>query len=395
MRKTLGIGLLVGLAGVAACTALLPERFAVNVPLRSFLFGAEPLAPSAFQRRVHVPDGFRIELFARGIRAARFMRFAPGGALLVSSPREGTIFLLEPDGDGDGRADAVRPLLTGLDRPHGLDFFGDWLYVAEAGAIKRVRFDARTDQVTGGVETVVAGLPGGGNHWTRTLRFGDDGWMYVSVGSSCNVCLEEDPRRAAILRYRPDGSDEELYATGLRNAVGFDWQPGSGELYATDNGRDLLGDNFPPCELNRVVQGGFYGWPHANGNRVPDPDFGEGYASRIAGSIPPAHGFVAHTSPLGIAFYRGRAFPARYRGAAFVAQHGSWNRTRKSGYRVVALEWQAGGAVRETDFVVGFELEEDVIGRPVDVLEGPEGALYITDDFAGAVYRVTYTGHRG
>jgi glucose/arabinose dehydrogenase len=247
--------------------------------------------------------------------------------------------------------------------------------------------------VEGDLETVVEGIPGGGNHWTRTLRFGPDGWMYVSIGSSCNVCEERDPRRAAIVRYRPDGSGAEVFATGLRNAVGFDWRPGSGELYATDNGRDLLGDDFPPCELNRVVQGGFYGWPRANGDRVPDPDRGAGHEEEIARSIPPVHGFRAHTAPLGMTFLRSESLPPAYRGAALAALHGSWNRSRKDGYEVVSLHW-TGDVVEERRFLWGFEVDEDVVGRPVDVLEGPDGAIYVSDDYAGSVYRIVWEGSR-
>jgi glucose/arabinose dehydrogenase len=193
------------------------------------------------------------------------------------------------------------------------------------------------------------------------------------------------------MRFAADGSDGEIYATGLRNAVGFDWHPETGQLWATDNGRDLLGDDFPPCEFNRVERGAFYGWPFANGNNVPDPDLGQGRGAEIARAIPPAVGFVAHTAPLGMTFYRGSAFPERYRGAAFVAQHGSWNRTTKSGYRVVLLEW-VDGQIRESDFATGWELDEDVIGRPVDLVEGPDGSLYVSDDYTGAIYRIVYTG---
>ncbi len=204
------------------------------------------------------------------------------------------------------------------------------------------------------------------------------------------VCEEKDPRRAAILRYRPDGTGEEIYATGLRNAVGFDWRPGSGELYATDNGRDLLGDDFPPCELNRIVKGGFYGWPYANGDRVKDPDYGDGQGDRVRASIPPVHAFRAHNAPLGITFVRGQGVPPAYRHAALVALHGSWNRTRKDGYKVVSLHWREKGGIEERDFAVGFEVDGNVIGRPVDVVEGPDGAFYISDDYASAVYRVAF-----
>lgn len=217
------------------------------------------------------------------------------------------------------------------------------------------------------------GLPSGGGHWTRTLRFGPDGLLYVSIGSSCNACLESDARRAAILRYHADGSAQELYATGLRNAVGFDWRPATTDLIATDNGRDLLGDDFPPDELNRVLQGGFYGWPFANGDRVPDPDLGRGHERDVARSLSPIHGFRPHNAALGITFLRGTALPEAYRGAALVALHGSWNRTRKDGYKVVSLDWRDDGGVEERDFLVGFLQDEDVIGRPVDVAEGAHG----------------------
>ena len=384
---------LVGFAVLfVACRALLPERFAVNTPILGTLFGASPPERSDLERRMKLPDGFRIALYASGIRNARFLRVTPTGDLLVSSPREDAVFLVARDADGDGLADGVTKLLEGLSSPHGLDFHDDWLYIAEVGAIRRVRYDADARAVRGELETVVADLPTGGNHWTKTVRFGPDGWMYVSIGSTCNVCVEEDERRATMMRFRPDGSEGEIYATGLRNSVGYDWRPGTGELYATDNGRDLLGDDYPPCELNRIERGAFYGWPFANGSKEPDPDLGAGREAEIAASIAPVHGFVAHTAPLGMTFYRGSALPERYRGAAFVAQHGSWNRTRKSGYRVVLVEWGPDGSVSESDFATGWEIDEDVIGRPVDVVEALDGSLFVSDDYGGVVYRVWYEG---
>jgi len=336
------LGLALAFAGGCVACALLPDRYAVNAPMLNQMsgwFGATAPAPGQFGTRIQVPDGFSVGLFADQLPGVRFLRPLPGGALLASTPREGKVWRLAPDRDGDGRSDRSQVLLEGLKQPHGLDLLGSWLYVAEGDGVGRVRIDPESGELRGVYERVIDGLPAGGNHWSRTVRFGPDGWMYVSIGSSCNVCVESDARRAAMLRFRPDGTSPQVYATGLRNSVGFDWQPGTQALYATDNGRDLLGDDFPPCELNRIEAGGFYGWPVANGDRVPDPDFGTGQEERIRNSIPPAHAFGAHVAPLGLVFLRNPALPVEWRGAALVAQHGSWNRTHKSGLqgRVAAL----------------------------------------------------------
>ncbi len=377
--------------GIGACHLLLPERYAVNVPLRQALLGRGIDPPQdEVLRRLRPPPGFHVTRFASRLEGARFLRFTPAGDLLVSLPQSGRIVLLERDANGDGQADGVLTLVEGLNRPHGMDLHEGWLYIGETDAVARLRFDPAARATEGPLERVVTGLPGLGNHWTRTVRFGPDGFLYVSVGSSCNVCLEKDPRRAAILRFRPDGSGAEIYATGLRNSVGFDWRPGTDELYATDNGRDFLGDDFPPCELNRIVKGGFYGWPFLNGDNVPDPDFGstpQAVAKR-ASAIPPVHGFRPHNAPLGMTFLRGDGLPPELRGAALVALHGSWNRTHKDGYKVVSLHWGADARITEQDFLTGFLVDEDVIGRPVDVAEGPDGAIYVSDDYAGSVYRV-------
>jgi glucose/arabinose dehydrogenase len=346
------------------------------------------------ESRLRPPAGARLTRYAGKLPNARFLRFTPAGDLLVTLRREGKVVRLLPDRDGDGRSDGREDVLSGLDRPQGMDLHEGWLYVAETGAVARVAFDPQSGAVSGTLERVVKDIPPGGAHWTRTLRFGPDGWMYVSIGSTCNVCQEKDKHRAAIVRYREDGSGEQIFATGLRNSVGFDWRPADGQLYATDNGRDMLGDDFPPCELNRIVEGGFYGWPIANGNRVPDPDFGKGEEARIAASIPPVHGFRAHNAPLGITFVRSPSAPPAYRGAALVALHGSWNRTKKDGYKVVSLHWGADGSIAERDFLTGFlgATDDDVIGRPVDVAEGPDGAVYVSDDFAGSIYRIAWPG---
>jgi glucose/arabinose dehydrogenase len=397
MRR-IAVGIVVLLvSGIVACNLFLPERMAIKGPILNSLFGRGVDAPSddVVESRFQVAPGFEVQLFAEAIENARFMGFSPGGDLIVSQPRMGQLVHVFRDHDGDGRSDGQKRLIADLDRPHGFDFRDGELYIAEGGAIVRVGFSENgpdTIAVTGEPVRIVEGIPSGENHWSRTLRFGPDDRIYLNVGSSCNVCEEKDPRRAAILRYEVDGSGEEIYASGLRNSVGFDWRPGTNELFATDNGRDLLGNDFPPCELNRIERGGFYGFPVANGDRQPDPDFGEGQEKRIASSIPPAHSFMAHTAPLGMTFVRHPDAPEDFRGAALVAQHGSWNRTELSGYKVVSLHWDAKGGISEREFLTGFNVDDDVIGRPVDVIEGPDGAIYVSDDYAGAIFRITRAG---
>jgi len=393
IRRIAPIFILLLLAAFAACRFLLPERFAVNAPMLNSIFGrgGPALGADAVGGRIHVAEGFALSLYAE-VPQARVLRPTPAGDLLVSVPRRGRVVILRRDRNGDGRPDGQRTLLEGLDRPYGLDFHGPWLYIAEGSAVARIRFDPQAGRVLGTLAPVVTGLPEGGNHWTRTLRFGPDGRMYLSVGSDCNVCMEKDPRRAAMLRFQPDGSEPEIFATGLRNALGFDWRPGSGELFATDNGRDLMGDDFPPDELDLVVQGGDYGWPVANGDRVLDPDVGPGHEARAAASIPPVFSFPAHNAPLSIRFLRSSGQPAAYRGAALVALHGSWNRTHKDGYKVVSLHWGSDGTIHSRDFLWGLLEGEDVVGRPVDVVEARDGTIFISDDYSGSIYRVVAAG---
>jgi glucose/arabinose dehydrogenase len=351
-----------------------------------------PPASSQSTARLHSREDFRLELFAADVPKARMLRPTSAGDLLVSQSHLGQILLLRADRDGNGSADGAEVLLADLDRPHGIDIHDDWLFVGESGAIGRIRFDAASGRVSGGYERILEGLPAGGNHWTRTLRVGSDGWIYVQVGSSCNVCEEKHPWRATIIRLRPDGSGAEIFASGLRNSVGFDWAPWDGELYATDNGRDLLGDDYPPCELNRVVRGGSYGWPYVNGFGDLDPDLGSGHEDLLQKAISPVHGFRAHNAPLGISFLRNPGLPEEFRRAALVALHGSWNRSIPDGYKVVLLQWDDDGGITESEFLGGFLRDGEVVGRPVDVVEARDGSIFVSDDYAGAIYRMRYDG---
>lgn len=330
------------------------------------------------------PAGTAVNAYATGLGPARMMALTPMGDILLTVPPN-RLLLIKADRDGDGRTDGVTTLLDDLRNASGIALDGDRLYIAVNGRVLRVPFDAEARRVTGAAETV-ARLPAGGMHWTRTIKKGPDGFFYVSIGADCNVCIEKEPWRAAMIRFKP-GEAPALYATGLRNSVGFDWQPGTGELFGVDNGRDWLGDRFPPEEVNRIVEGGFYGWPYFNGDNVPDPDYGKDAGDRVKTAIMPVYKLPAHVAPLSILFLR-HAWAPSFAGVALVAEHGSWNRSVKDGYQVVALTWRDGSVVSEAPFLTGFFKDGVVSGRPVDIAEAPDGTIFISDDFSGAIWRV-------
>ena len=364
-----------------------PNWLAVNGPILSVLTGKMAEVPSSetVSARLKLPDGYKIGVYADGLANVRVMALTSEGDIIVSLPRLGEIALVKADLDGDGRSDGTVNLLTDLNRPHGITIKDNYLYVAENDQISRFVFDAGSQTVTGDQEVIFKGLPEGGNHWTRTMAFGPDERLYVTAGSSCNVCLETENYRATMLVMDADGSNFSVFATGLRNSVGFDWHPLTGALYATDNGRDLLGDDTPNCELNHVVEGGFYGWPFAYDDNVIDESMGRGHEAKVATAIAPAHGFGAHRAPLGMRFIKGDGY---LQNNALVALHGSWNHSELVGYKVVSLIFDDDGSIMEQDFITGFEQDGDVIGRPVDILEGQDGAIYVTDDYTGVIYRV-------
>jgi glucose/arabinose dehydrogenase len=340
---------------------------------------------------ISLPSGFGISVFASGLRGPRMMAVGPDGEIYVAERGAGRIVCL-PDRDDDGVADGVEIVAADLNAPSSIAFFEDGsLYVAETTRVLRL---SAPDE--GGVyqerEVIVDGLPEGG-HTTRTVLFSPD-WstLYVSIGSSCNVCVEEDGRRAAIVRYNPDGSGERVYATGLRNAVGITIRPGTSELWATNNGRDWLGDDLPPETIYVVREGSDAGWPLCHSGRIVDPDFGG--AGACVGVLPPAVEMQAHSAPLGLAFYDGEQFPEEYRGDLFVAFHGSWNRSEPTGYKVVRVSMREGGPSGPVDdFATGW-LREDGSnwGRPVDIVVATDGSLIISEDGQGTIYRVFYGG---
>jgi glucose/arabinose dehydrogenase len=347
-------------------------------------------APPSDQASLRLPPGFAIAIFARDLGPARLLAVDPRGTLIVSVPRTGRILAL-PDDDGDGRAGRAITVAEGLDLPHGLAFREGALYVAETGRVVRLPYDTATRRATGPPAVVVGDLPPRGSHWTRTIAFGPDGRLYVAVGSSCDNCEETDPRRAAITRYEADGTGEARYATGLRNAVGLAFRPGTDELWATVNGRDFLGDERPAEYVTRVERGGFYGWPFCHwdpdGRLTPDPDLGSpDVCPRVAR---PSVLYQPHAAPLGLAFYTGRQFPPEYQGSLFVALHGSWNRSTPTGHALIRVRFD-GQTPRVEDFASGWLSGRRAWGWPVDVAVGADGSLYVSDDRQGIIYRITY-----
>ncbi|MGF7160744.1 glucose/arabinose dehydrogenase [Rhodoligotrophos appendicifer] len=334
------------------------------------------------------PAGYTAAVFAEGLGAPRLMVLTSTGDIIVSTYTDGKILLVRGDRNGDGRADGVVSLAEGLDLPHGLLLEGnDRLYVAEQGKVSRYRFD-NTAGVLSSPEVVLDELPPAGGHSSRTLKKGHDGWFYVSIGSGCNACFEEDPYRGAIFRFKPGQEAPVMFANGLRNTVGFDWQPETGALYGVDNGRDMLGDHEPPDEVNLIEQGKFYGWPLFYGDNVRDEDFKGAELEKGFKTVAPVFNLPAHVAPLGLTFLRHQKDPAM-NGVALVSEHGSWNSSVKVGYKIEALTWDSDGKISSRPFLEGFLREGEVSGRPVDVVEADDGTLYVSDDHAGLIYRIT------
>lgn len=373
--------------GLALCTLL--GWFLVRPYLGQT--NLETLVSRAGPGNVMVPPGFRVEIYATGLKGPRFIRFGPGGALYVAERGANRIVVLA-DRNRDGSADRQTVFAEGLQRPHSLVFHeGSWFVGVPSGIVRLTDRDG--DGLAEERQVLVNDYPTGG-HSTRTVEFLPDGRMVVSIGSSCNVCEEDDPRRAAVMIYDgPQAAGEKVFARGLRNAVGLAIHPGTGELWATNNGRDMLGDDLPPEALYIVRDGLDYGWPRCHNGTIEDPDFGGPGACRDVAM--PVVNMQAHSAPLGLAFYTGNTFPAEYHGDLFIAFHGSWNRSVPTGFKVVRLPLQGSrprGPLQ--DFASGWLNEADgqAAGRPVGLAVGPDGALYVSDDKAGMIYRISYVG---
>jgi glucose/arabinose dehydrogenase len=339
-----------------------------------------------------LPAGFTATVVASGLSAPRFMAFDRDGSLLVADQDAGAIYRYGPNADTtiEPSGQAPEPLISGLNGPSSLAFIdidgATWLYVGEETQITRFPYGAKGEVGEGDV--VVPDLPTGG-HVTRTLAFGQDGKLYVGIGSSCNICAETDDRRAAVMRYDADGSNGERFAWGLRNPVGLAFEPGTNTLWATVNERDDQGNEIPPDLVTIVTEGANYGWPDC---QPPDATPQEPGAD-CSGITPPTVGIQAHSAPLGLAFSTGDQFPDAWQGGIFVVQHGSWNRQPPAEPKLMYITLENGAPTAVTDFVTGWQDENDNRwGRPAGVIVAPDGSLIISDDTAGVLYRIAYTG---
>ena len=383
----------------------LPQAAAATFFTLAAALAAPVLAQNPPIERIKVPPGFEVTVFATNVRDARSMVLGDqnlpggGGTLFVGTRSAGAVYALRHDGR---KATEVITIASGLNMPNGVAVKDGALYVAEVHRV--IRFDQVEVKLPKAADPVVVydKYPSDRHHGWKFIRFGPDGWLYVPVGAPCNICEKSDPyssiTRLKVAGAAPPGTGSdtpamEVFARGVRNSVGFDWHPQTKELWFTDNGRDMMGDDVPPDELNHAPKAGMhFGYPYCHGGTVADPDFG---AKRPCSEFTaPAKNFGAHVASLGMRFYTGSMFPPEYRGRAFIAEHGSWNRSKKSGYRVMQAKVEGGKVVEHTVFADGFldVAADKAWGRPVDVLVMPDGALLVSDDYAHAIYRISYPG---
>lgn len=337
---------------------------------------------------ITLPPNFAISIYAVGVENARSLALGANGTLFVGSRSASRVYAIL-DHNQDARADATIVIADGLNMPNGVAFRDGSLYVAEVNRV--LRYDNIETRLKNPPEPVVVNdsFPNDAHHGWKFIRFGPDGKLYVPVGAPCNVCEKSNPIYSSITRMNPDGGNQEIFAHGVRNTVGFDWHPLTAELWFTDNGRDWLGDDRPPDELNRAPQKDLhFGFPFCHGGTIADPEFG--IKRNCEEFTPPAITLGPHVAALGMRFYTGAMFPDLYRNQIFIAEHGSWNRTTPIGYRISLVRLQENRAVSYEVFAEGWLIGGSAWGRPVDVLVMPDGALLVSDDRGGVIYRISY-----
>ena len=350
-------------------------------------FAQSTLAGDLPIEKIKLPPGFHISVYAE-VPNARSLTLSPKGILFVGN-RNGDNVYAVVDKDKDGKGDQVYTIASGLEMPNGVAFRSGALYVAEVDRV--IRFDDIENHLSNPPKPVLVtdNYPNDGHHGWKFIAFGPDGKLYVPVGAPCNVCERDNPLYASITRINPDGSDQEIFAHGVRNTVGFDWHPQTKELWFTDNGRDMMGDNMPADELNYAPKKGMhFGFPYVHQGDVLDPEFGTG--KKTDEYVKPVQKLGPHVAALGMRFYTGNMFPHEYKNQIFIAEHGSWNRSTAIGYRVMLVKVDGNKSVSYEPFAEGWLDGKKAWGRPVDVLVMPDGALLISDDMNGVVYRVTY-----
>ncbi len=339
---------------------------------------------------LNLPEGFQIDVYARGVDGARSMAMGDNGTLFVGTRTENNVYAIQ-DTNEDFKADNIIVLDT-MEVPNGIAMKNGDLYVAQPGSLWK--YPNIEDQLGGDLEKelIYDDFPTEFHHGWKYIAFGPDDKLYVPVGAPCNICnrTDEDERFATISRMDPDGSNREIYARGVRNTVGFTWHPDTGQMWFTDNGRDMLGDDIPPCELNTVTKAGqHFGYPFCHGGIVKDPEFGDLHP--CSDFVDPALQLDAHVAPLAIKFYTGDMFPKEYKGKAFIAEHGSWNRSKKVGYRIMMVDIEDGKVINSEIFIDGWldEVAQKATGRPVDLLVLEDGSMLISDDYGDAIYRLS------
>ena len=371
-------------------TSIMMSRIVAVVFSSMILFSVENRidAGSLPLNMIKLPPGFAMTVYADNVPNARGMTLGANGTLFVGTRDKGDVYAVV-DKDGDQRADAVMTIARGLRMPVGVAFRNGSLYVSAVDRI--LRFDDIEQRLTNPPSPVpiTDGFPKETHHGWKFIAFGPDGKLYVPVGAPCNICEPDPDRYALIARVNPDGSGYEVVARGVRNSVGFDWDPTTHDLWFTENGRDWLGDNQPPDELNHAPkQGLHFGYPYCHGGTIPDPEYGSKHACREFTA--PAVTLGPHVASLGMRFYTGTMFPLEYRGQIFIAEHGSWNRSEKIGYRITLVSRDEQDRFHYSIFAEGWLQGQKAWGRPADVLVMPDGALLVSDDSAGVIYRISY-----
>ncbi len=377
--------LLLHVGYVMACGTQNEPNEDTNTPVEE-----TPNSDGGVLSQLKLPDGFKIEFWAEGIDNARSMVMSPSGTLFVGTRSEGKVYALK-DTDGDNVADQQFTIASDLNMPNGVAFKDGSLFVAEVSKLWRYDNIEANLENPGSPTLIYEDFPTDQHHGWKYIAFGPDNKLYVPVGAPCNICESKNEIYASITRMNADGSDREVFAHGVRNTVGFTWHPETEDIWFTDNGRDHLGDNFPPCELNTATEAGqHFGYPYCHAGEISDPDFGSKFS--CSDFVKPARKLGPHVAPLGLKFYTGSMFPEQYENMIFIAEHGSWNRSSKIGYRIMMVKEEDGTGTSYEPFIEGWldKSEQEAWGRPVDVIILPDGSMLISDDKLGAIYRVTY-----